>query len=312
MTRLGDAQTHYNRGVVRKASFTWPVQVRAAFNATVQPATDMDVVVEVAQTGAPDPAVRLIATRPKLVRGTQTDALELVVQIVLPPEKARQRRIVPPRHRVVIAGEHEPLAQRRGQLAQTGKHRRNERLLARDLMVASIARRDIDTDERDLPRLRVEDNRSRPTRQRHPHLLGKVVDEPDPACEENTAFACVTRVTHPKTGRAEPFGEEVGAGATARLSKHDDVVRTRAKPAKNGTRARRGGRADVEGQQGQRGSDRSPLCPTRLSTQVRRRAFGLDQHCHRTMQRRAWPVVPIGTPQAFAGLLRIPTGPDGL
>src|SRR5260370_1433406 len=112
MTRLRDAQTHHDRGVVREASFAWPVQVRAAFDATMQPATNMDVVVEVAQAGAPDPAVRVITVRSQLVRGTQTDLLKLVMQPVLPRKEARQRRLVPSRHRVVIARKNQPFTQR--------------------------------------------------------------------------------------------------------------------------------------------------------------------------------------------------------
>jgi len=85
MIRLGDAQTHRHRGVIGEPTLARQVQVLAALDCAVQPVPDVDVVVEVAQPSAADPAVWVIAAWAQLVCGTKADLFELVVQPVAGP-----------------------------------------------------------------------------------------------------------------------------------------------------------------------------------------------------------------------------------
>src|SRR4051812_34906333 len=103
MAGLVDAQAHRDRGVVGERALARPMQVFAPFDGAMQLAADVNVVVEIAQAGAADPAMRVITTRAELVCGAHSDRFELVMQAVLPRKEAWETWFVVARHSVVVA-----------------------------------------------------------------------------------------------------------------------------------------------------------------------------------------------------------------
>lgn len=226
MNRLVDAERNGDCGMIGQAAFSRPMQVLAPLDGAVQSRANMDVVVEVAQASATYPAVRVSASWSQLVRGTQADLLEFIVQAIFPWEEAPQRRHVIPRHSVVVASEDEPFELRSWHVAQAFEHRGDECLLAYDLAVAPVARRDVHANEGYSPRSRVECHCRSAARKRDRHVLGKVAHNSDSARQEDAAFVGIARMMHAEPTCAQTLGQQVSAGA-ASLGQHDHIVSTR-------------------------------------------------------------------------------------
>ncbi len=306
MTDLRDAQAYRYCGVVGKATLPGAMQVPASLDGAVQGLADVDVVVEVAKAGAPDPAVRLTATRTKLVCWPQAHLGEFIVQAVLPREEARKRRLMAPCNGVVVACQDEAVSLLDRKLLKAIGQRSNESHLALDLDLAAVARGDIDADDGDLSWLGLEHHRRCPTRKRHGHSFGQVLSNRNSARKQYATLTRIVGMVHIEATCAEPFAEERGTCATARLREHNHVVSTRPQPAENLGCAWRCRRPDVEGQQADRGGGRLPCSPTGRASRSRDRALGLNECRHGMARPRTWRVVAVRALPAFDGPARFP------
>jgi hypothetical protein len=132
-------------GVVRETQPSRLINVRDISNGLVQLTADMDIVVQVTDSGSSDPAVRLGRQPAELVCWREAKANEVVVHRVLVWKEAGQARLVLAAYDVVVAEHQHAIAKPGRQSGDAGHQRGDEGALALNLRGRSIARRDVNT-----------------------------------------------------------------------------------------------------------------------------------------------------------------------
>jgi hypothetical protein len=245
-----ELEAQCQRGMIGESLLPRSVQVLAASQAGRNIGPEVGIVIEVADSSAADPAMRM--RRPigtKLMCGAEAEAGELVVELVLIREEAWQCWLVVPSDRVVVAQHEQAIAIGSRQRLKAREERIDEALLASDLLGTTIARRDVDTQKSEL-RLGVDDDATRTRRHADRNRL-KFPGNGQSRSEEHTALTPFVTREGEVAVALEAGTNQLSTEAAIGLAEDDQVIIAAAQPAQDPRRASLSGDPDVEGDNAQ-------------------------------------------------------------
>jgi hypothetical protein len=184
--------------------------------------------------------------RPELVRGTESQAVEFIMEGILIGEESRERWLMVSSNGVVVAEHKQPVAVRSGQLLDALQQRGNEALLSGNLLGTAVARGHINAEDGEL-RLGIENDATRPGWDADRKWL-KRAGNGQPRREKHAALAAFVTGERQVTIGSETCTDQLGAGAVIGLAEDDQIVLAPSQPAQYPLSARLCSDRDIEGE----------------------------------------------------------------
>lgn len=296
--------------VIGEALLTRAMQVLAALQTAAEGAAEVGIVVEVANSGASNPAMWLAGTeRLQFMGGAEAQAGKVIVKVVLVLEEAGQSGLVVASDGVVVAKQEKAGAQPFRKRLDAGQERGEEALLPGDLLGTTVPRRNVDAEHSELRRS-VEENGGGPAGLTD-RDLGDAAAYAEAAGEKDATVTLSDRRVDDVAIGFQAGAEELSSRASAGLAENDDVVASAAQPVQNFCGARFGGGSDVESEDAGT-SATTMLCGTgTASTGMASVSAGVRLRGDCCRHRVGDPVRAVrerGSGDLFAARMRCPAG----